>query len=70
MIPSWFSLGSANQDAEYTLDHIPFRKMWEDAPLWFPLLLSKTFFVGRVDSALNNGLGEELKKFWFGRKAA
>ena len=38
MTPQWFSI-----------DQIPYQQMWEDDPLWYPLLLQGKYFVGNFD---------------------
>ena len=49
MAPQWFTLGQA--ETTHELPSVPFDKMWPDVVLWFPLLLSRRNFVGRVDFA-------------------
>lgn len=49
-----------------SLAPIPYDKMWEDDPLWLPLLLAGRHFVGRVDF----GSDRRLQKWWFGVHAS
>lgn len=49
-----------------SLAPIPYDKMWEDDPLWLPLLLAGRHFVGRVDF----GSDRCLQKWWFGVHAS
>ena len=49
--------------------------MWEDDVIWFPYMLSDTFFIGRADftktvSESESGAKEEvweMKRWWFGK---
>ncbi|KAG8907251.1 hypothetical protein FRB99_004945 [Tulasnella sp. 403] len=52
------------------LASIPFEKMWYDDRLWFPFLLKKRPFVGRVDFGVPTEEGvldsAPMIKWWFG----
>jgi len=56
-----------------TLPSIPFEKMWADDPMWFPFLLSKRSFVGRVDFGESTVAGDwnsaPITRWWFGAPA-
>jgi len=58
--------GASNHDPEEPAEFapIPFHTMWEDDPLWLPLLLAGRHFIGRVDF----GPDGHLQKWWFGVK--
>lgn len=87
MKPKWFEMPShssnfldlANEmaknergESETSLSVVPLHRMWVDDHLWFPLLLSKRHFAGRVDlvnsadtpDALDTSL-YPLVKWWF-----
>jgi len=66
MRPQWFS---ATESARVSnLPPIPFEDMWSDDPLWFPFLIKKLRFAGRVDfvNMEPDGSGGTIAKFWFG----
>ncbi|CCM01228.1 uncharacterized protein FIBRA_03276 [Fibroporia radiculosa] len=63
MRPQWFSIDADAEPSNTTSDlqPIPFGQMWEEDPMWFPLMLSKRPFAGRVDF----GPDGRLRKWWF-----
>lgn len=74
MRPEWFSTTLDNitlgSTSDSSLPGIPYERMWEDDKIWFPLLLAKTPFVGRVDfgrldEKTGEGANEPMVKWWF-----
>lgn len=66
MRPQWFALPSESSGPTTDVEPpIPFNQMWDTDPHWIPLLLSKTPFVGRVDSK-QEGERFSSHKWWFG----
>jgi 8-oxo-dGTP diphosphatase / 2-hydroxy-dATP diphosphatase len=87
MKPQWFEIPSpssnfldlANEmaknergESETSLSVVPLHRMWVDDRLWFPLLLSKRHFAGRVDLVDSADTPEALDtplypmvKWWF-----
>ncbi len=74
MRPEWFSTTldniSLGTTSDSSLPGIPYERMWEDDKIWFPLLLAKTPFVGRVDfgrldEKTGDGANEPMVKWWF-----
>jgi hypothetical protein len=89
MKPQWFEIPTpssnflelANEmeknergETETSLSVIPLHRMWVDDRLWFPLLLSKRRFAGRVDLVEGTNSPEvpesdtpphPLVKWWF-----
>jgi 8-oxo-dGTP diphosphatase / 2-hydroxy-dATP diphosphatase len=89
MKPQWFGIPAlssnflelANEmvknergETETSLSVIPLHRMWIDDRLWFPLLLSKRRFAGRVDLVGSADSPEALEsetslyplvKWWF-----
>ena len=63
MRPGWFSIPF--HPAPTDDPPIPFDQMWDLDIHWFPYLLSKTFFVVRVDYT-REGDVFTLKKWWIG----
>ena len=70
MRPQWFSTKSTSDDGAIEDPPIPFDEMWSDDRYWFPYLLSKQKFVGRVDFGLATKEDDlnsaPLVKWWFG----
>ncbi|TFK49361.1 hypothetical protein OE88DRAFT_414643 [Heliocybe sulcata] len=69
MRPEWFAIPDATVAESSALPSIPFQQMWEDAEIWFPLLLAKRKFNGRGDFRLNARGESKLTKWWFGAEA-
>jgi len=74
MRPEWFSTTldniSLGTTSDCSLPGVPYERMWEDDKIWFPLLLAKTPFVGRVDfgrldGKTGEGANEPMVKWWF-----
>jgi 8-oxo-dGTP diphosphatase / 2-hydroxy-dATP diphosphatase len=87
MKPGWFEMPScssnflhlANEmvkdergESETSLSVVPLHRMWVDDRLWFPLLLSRRRFAGRVDLVDSADTPEPLDtplyplvKWWF-----
>jgi len=85
MRPEWFALPSEfiphRQHADRVQDNrdddtdisglrsVPFDRMWEDDRHWFPLMLSRKFFIGRVDfsrPATDSSAEPKMARWWFG----
>jgi len=74
MRPEWFALppeyvtDSRNDMSNSGLRPIPFDRMWEDDRHWFPLMLSRQFFVGRVDfsRSVDSSGDSKMVRWWFG----
>lgn len=47
----------------YALDEIPFERMWQDDPVWFPHMLARRPFAGRFIFDGDQMLDAELKTF-------
>ncbi|TFK49363.1 hypothetical protein OE88DRAFT_1662886 [Heliocybe sulcata] len=69
MRPEWFAIPDATVAESSALPSIPFQQMWDDDGIWFPLLLAKRKFNGRVDFRLNARGESKLTKWWFGAEA-
>jgi len=68
MKPEWHSCAPESSD----LPVIPFDRMWPDDDLWFPLMLAKKTYVGRVDfdkppagDAAQKMEDGAMRKWWF-----
>ncbi|KDQ16825.1 hypothetical protein BOTBODRAFT_241584 [Botryobasidium botryosum FD-172 SS1] len=51
------------------LRSVPFDRMWEDDRHWFPLMLARKFFIGRVDFSLpsaDSSAESTMVRWWFG----
>ncbi|KZT28065.1 hypothetical protein NEOLEDRAFT_1087660 [Neolentinus lepideus HHB14362 ss-1] len=70
MRPEWFALPDVDATEPSTLPQIPFHQMWEDDHIWFPLLIAKRIFNGRVDFRLDANSQHKLTKWWFGAASA
>ncbi|KAJ3747947.1 NUDIX hydrolase domain-like protein [Lentinula detonsa] len=69
MRPEWFSATATNSTDPYAAPAIPYDRLWETDPYWFPLLLSKTPFQGRADFRMDTVEGKLVPcKWWFGVK--
>ncbi|KIJ51866.1 hypothetical protein M422DRAFT_26553 [Sphaerobolus stellatus SS14] len=75
MRPKWFRLPEDFIQPPTTpneeLPPFPFNKMWEDAKLWIPIMLSGKRFIGRVDfvkitSTAISPEDTEMARWWFG----
>ncbi|KAF9069443.1 NUDIX hydrolase domain-like protein [Rhodocollybia butyracea] len=68
MSPQWFSVSdSSNSETASHTPPIPYEKLWETDPHWFPLLLSETPFRGRADFRMDKEKGKLVPfKWWYG----
>ncbi|KAG8961966.1 hypothetical protein FRC03_004784 [Tulasnella sp. 419] len=70
MRPEWFRLLPDATGPSSQLPPVPFDKMWKDDYLWWPMLLKKQRFIGRVDFGLPTNPEDwnsaNLLKWWFG----
>lgn len=79
MSPYWFSLTQTYHPDHLTteplepLPPIPFEKMWQGDPHWFPYMLSDTYFYGRADftRTVSENVEEiwDMHRWWFGTPA-
>ena len=75
MRPGWFAVPPEFRPdgcvLQCDLGPIPQHQMWEDDYLWMPSLLSRTFFVGRVDFSVGPEAKQfKMKKWWIGTPSA
>ncbi|KAJ3981772.1 hypothetical protein F5890DRAFT_1613413 [Lentinula detonsa] len=69
MRPEWFSITANDSTDPYAAPAIPYDRLWETDPYWFPLLFSKTPFQGRADFRMDTVEGKLFPcKWWFGVK--
>lgn len=71
MRPEWFDLPDSASEPSQNKP-FPFEKMWEDAKLWIPLMLSGDHFVGRMDfgpcSSKTNADDGAMTRWWIGTR--
>jgi 8-oxo-dGTP diphosphatase/2-hydroxy-dATP diphosphatase len=68
MIPKWFALPASSNT---TLPIMPFDRMWQDAQLWIPVMLTGQKFIARFDFGEDSADGAndgELIKWWIGAR--
>ncbi|KAJ3798857.1 hypothetical protein GGU11DRAFT_779363 [Lentinula aff. detonsa] len=69
MRPEWFSTNANDSTDPHAAPAIPYDRLWETDPYWFPLLFSKTPFRGRADYRMDTVEGKLFPcKWWFGVK--